>query len=296
MKKKNKKIKSAIFPVAGMGTRFFPATKASPKEMLPIIDKPLIQYAVEEALDADIENLIFITSSDKISIKNHFNKSYKIEVELKKRNKIKELELIKNILPKNINCNYITQDQTLGLGHAVLCAKSVVGDNPFAVILADDMILSSGIGCLSQMIERYYSLDVNIIAVEKVEKSLLHNYGIIEGVRKPNSKDWKLSGIIEKPDNNKAPSDLGVVGRYILNPSIFNILENTHKGSGDEIQLTDAISSLISKEEVYAYEFYGKRFDCGSKLGFLKATIQYGLSHNELSVELKKYLKSLDLN
>ena len=175
----NKKIKSAIFPVAGMGTRFFPATKASPKEMLPIIDKPLIQYAVEEALDADIENLIFITSSDKISIKNHFNKSYKIEVELKKRNKIKELELIKNILPKNINCNYITQDQTLGLGHAVLCAKSVVGDNPFAVILADDMILSSGIGCLSQMIERYYSLDVNIIAVEKVEKSLLHNYGII---------------------------------------------------------------------------------------------------------------------
>ena len=229
----NKKIKSAIFPVAGMGTRFFPATKASPKEMLPIIDKPLIQYAVEEALDADIENLIFITSSDKISIKNHFNKSYKIEVELKKRNKIKELELIKNILPKNINCNYITQDQTLGLGHAVLCAKSIVGDNPFAVILADDMILSSGIGCLSQMIERYYSLDVNIIAVEKVEKSILHNYGIIEGVRKPNSKDWKLSGIIEKPDNNKAPSDLGVVGRYILNPSIFNILENTQKGSGD---------------------------------------------------------------
>ena len=146
------------------------------------------------------------------------------------------------------------------------------------------------------MIERYNSLDANIIAVEKVEKSLLHNYGIIEGMRKPDSKDWKLSGIIEKPDNNKAPSDLGVVGRYILNPSIFNILENTQKGSGDEIQLTDAISSLIAKEEVYAYEFYGKRFDCGSKLGFLKATIQYGLSHNELSVELKKYLKSLDLN
>ena len=178
-----------------------------------------------------------------MSIKNHFDKSHKIEVELEKRNKIKELELIKNILPKNINCNYITQDQTLGLGHAVLCAKSAVGDDPFAVILADDMILSSGIGCLSQMISRYNSLDANIIAVEKVEKSLLHNYGIIEGIRKPNLKDWKLTGIIEKPDNNKAPSDLGVVGRYILNPSIFGILENTQKGTGGEIQLTDAISS-----------------------------------------------------
>jgi UTP--glucose-1-phosphate uridylyltransferase len=290
------KIKSAIFPVAGMGTRFFPATKASPKEMLPIIDKPLIQYAVEEAVNAGVENLIFITNSDKMSIKNHFDKSHKIEVELEKRNKIKELELIKNILPKNINCNYIIQPQTLGLGHAVLCAKSAVGDDPFAVILADDMILSSGIGCLSQMIARYNSLDANIIAVEKVEKSLLHNYGIIEGIRKANLKDWKVTSIIEKPDNNKAPSDLGVVGRYILNPSIFGILENTQKGTGGEIQLTDAISSLITKEEVYAYEFNGKRFDCGSKLGFLKATIQYGLSHNELSEEFKKYLESLDLN
>ncbi len=292
--KNNSKINIAIFPVAGMGTRFLPATKASPKEMLPIIDKPLIQYAVEEAVDAGIENLIFITNRNKISIQNHFEKSSEIEKELERKNKKKELEIIRNIVPKNIKCSYIDQNQALGLGHAVLCAKSAVGDNPFSLILADDMILSKK-NCLSQLIERYNDLNSSIIAVEKVEKYLLHNYGIIEGVRN-DKKDWELSNIVEKPDNEKAPSDMGVVGRYVLNPSIFNILEKTKQGKGGEIQLTDAIASLIKKEKVYAYEFEGVRFDCGKKLDFLKASIQFGLSHNEISSDLKNYLKNLNLD
>ena len=292
--KNNSKINIAIFPVAGMGTRFLPATKASPKEMLPIIDKPLIQYAVEEAVDAGIENLIFITNRNKISIQNHFEKSSEIEKELERKNKKKELEIIRNIVPKNIKCSYIDQNQALGLGHAVLCAKSAVGDNPFSLILADDMILSKK-NCLSQLIERYNDLNSSIIAVEKVEKYLLNNYGIIEGVRN-DKKDWELSNIVEKPDNEKAPSDMGVVGRYVLNPSIFNILEKTKQGKGGEIQLTDAIASLIKKEKVYAYEFEGVRFDCGKKLDFLKASIQFGLSHNEISSDLKNYLKNLNLD
>ena len=292
--KNNSKINIAIFPVAGMGTRFLPATKASPKEMLPIIDKPLIQYAVEEAVDAGIENLIFITNRNKISIQNHFEKSSEIEKELERKNKKKELEIIRNIVPKNIKCSYIDQNQALGLGHAVLCAKSAVGDNPFSLILADDMILSKK-NCLSQLIERYNDLNSSIIAVEKVEKYLLNNYGIIEGVRN-DKKDWELSNIVEKPDNEKAPSDMGVVGRYVLNPSIFNILEKTKQGKGGEIQLTDAIASLIKKEKVYAYEFEGIRFDCGKKLDFLKASIQFGLSHNEISSDLKNYLKNLNLD
>jgi UTP--glucose-1-phosphate uridylyltransferase len=292
--KNNSKINIAIFPVAGMGTRFLPATKASPKEMLPIIDKPLIQYAVEEAVNAGIENLIFITNSNKVSIQNHFDKSYEIEKELARKNKKKELEIVRNIVPKNIKCSYIVQNQTLGLGHAVLCAKKAVGNNPFSVILADDMILSKK-NCLSQLVDRYDDLNSSIIAVEKVEKNLLHNYGIIEGERN-NKNDWLLSNIVEKPANDKAPSDMGVVGRYVLNPSIFDILESTEQGTGDEIQLTDGIASLIKKEKVYAYEFEGVRFDCGNKLDFLKASIQFGLSHSELSFDLKNYLKNLDLD
>ena len=292
--KNNSKINIAIFPVAGMGTRFLPATKASPKEMLSIIDKPLIQYAVEEAVNAGIENLIFITNSNKVSIQNHFDKSYEIEKELARKNKKKELEIVRNIVPKNIKCSYIVQNQTLGLGHAVLCAKKAVGNNPFSVILADDMILSKK-NCLSQLVDRYDDLNSSIIAVEKVGKNLLHNYGIIEGERN-NKKDWLLSNIVEKPANDEAPSDMGVVGRYVLNPSIFNILESTKQGTGGEIQLTDAIASLIKKEKVYAHEFEGVRFDCGNKLDFLKASIQFGLSHSELSSDLKNYLKNLDLD
>ena len=292
---KNNEVKIAVFPVAGMGTRFLPATKANPKEMLPIVDKPLIQYATEEAVDAGIEVLIFITGRNKVSIPNHFDKAYEIETELERRNKDKELELVQNIVPSNVKCIYIRQNQALGLGHAVLCAKPAVGNNPFAVILADDMILSKKKGCLKQMAEKFNEHQSSLLAVEKVESENLHKYGIIQG-SKINSRDWKLSGIVEKPNNNEAPSDMGVVGRYILNSSIFDILEKTKKGAGNEIQLTDAIASQILQEKVYAYEFEGERFDCGNKFGFMKATIQYGLNHKEIAPQLKEYLQNIKLD
>ena len=291
---KNNNLKIAVFPVAGMGTRFLPATKASPKEMLPIVDKPLIQYAVEEAVNSGIENLVFITGRNKTSIENHFDKAYEIEAELKIKNRQEELEMIQNIIPSHVKCIYIRQNEALGLGHAVLCAKPAVGNNPFAVILADDMILSAK-SCLSQMVNRFSDLNASIIAVEKVEKKFLHKYGVIKGI-KHNERDWLLSNIVEKPANNLAPSDMGVVGRYILKPSIFNILENTKEGAGGEIQLTDAIATQIANEKVYAYEFEGKRFDCGNKLGFLKATIEYGLNHKDLSKDLRDYIKNLNIN
>ena len=289
----NNNLKIAVFPVAGMGTRFLPATKASPKEMLPIVDKPLIQYAVEEAVNSGIENLVFITGRNKTSIENHFDKAYEIEAELKIKNRQEELEMIQNIIPSHVKCIYIRQNKALGLGHAVLCAKPAVGNNPFAVILADDMILSAK-SCLSHMVNRFSDLNSSIIAVEKVEKKFLHKYGVIEGI-KHSKRDWLLSNIVEKPNNNLAPSDMGVVGRYILKPSIFNILENTKKGAGGEIQLTDAIATQIANEKVYAYEFEGKRFDCGNKLGFLKATIEYGLNHKDLSKDLRDYIKNLNI-
>ena len=289
----NNNLKIAVFPVAGMGTRFLPATKASPKEMLPIVDKPLIQYAVEEAVNSGIENLVFITGRNKTSIENHFDKAYEIEAELKIKNRQEELEMIQNIIPSHVKCIYIRQNKALGLGHAVLCAKPAVGNNPFAVILADDMILSAK-SCLSHMVNRFSDLNSSIIAVEKVEKKFLHKYGVIEGI-KHSKRDWLLSNIVEKPNNNLAPSDMGVVGRYILKPSIFNILENTKEGAGGEIQLTDAIATQIANEKVYAYEFEGKRFDCGNKLGFLKATIEYGLNHKELSKDLRDYIKNLNI-
>ena len=292
---KNNDIKIAVFPVAGMGTRFLPATKANPKEMLPIVDKPLIQYATEEAVDAGIEILIFITGRNKVSIPNHFDKAYEIETELERRNKKAELDLVQNIVPGNVKCIYIRQNQALGLGHAVLCAKPAVGNNSFAVILADDMILSKKKGCLRQMVDRYNELESSILAVEKVQKENLHKYGIIAG-SKNSSNDWELSNIVEKPNNKDAPSDMGVVGRYILKPSIFDILEITSKGAGDEIQLTDAIASQIKQEKVYAYEFEGKRFDCGNKFGFMKATIEYGLNHEEISLELREYIKNIEID
>ena len=292
---KNNEVKIAVFPVAGMGTRFLPATKANPKEMLPIVDKPLIQYATEEAVDAGIEILIFITGRNKVSIPNHFDKAYEIETELERRNKDKELELVQNIVPSNVKCIYIRQNQALGLGHAVLCAKPAVGNNPFAVVLADDMILSKKKGCLKQMAEKFNEHQSSLLAVEKVESENLHKYGIIQG-SKINSRDWELSGIVEKPNNNEAPSDMGVVGRYILNSSIFDILEKTKKGAGNEIQLTDAIASQILQEKVFAYEFEGERFDCGNKFGFMKATIQYGLNHKEIAPQLKEYLQNIKLD
>ncbi|MBH32141.1 MAG: UTP--glucose-1-phosphate uridylyltransferase [Gammaproteobacteria bacterium] len=292
MHKKKSDIKKAVFPVAGLGTRFLPATKASPKEMLTIVDKPLIQYAVEEAVSSGIDVLIFIIGRNKEQITKHFDRAYELENELKLKNKKKELEQIEKILPKNVQCIYIRQKEALGLGHAVLCSEPAVEDDPFAVILADDLIHTKGDSCLTQMCSKYQELQRSIISVEEVDKSNIHKYGVIDG-EKINSKDWLLNSIIEKPSIDKAPSNMGVVGRYIFSPSIFDYLKKTEPGSGNEIQLTDAIYKQIKNEEVYAYQFNGTRYDCGTKIGFLKATMQYGLSHPELSDEFSDYLKKI---
>jgi UTP--glucose-1-phosphate uridylyltransferase len=292
MVSKDNKVKKAVFPVAGLGTRFLPATKASPKEMLNVVDKPLIQYAAEEAVSAGIDTLIFVTGRNKVSIPNHFDRAYELESELLQKNKNSELELVQNILPSNVNCIYIRQKEALGLGHAVLCAEPAVGNDPFAVILADDLILSRQKSCICQMSEKFKQHEGSIISVQNVDKNNIHKYGVIDG-EKINNSDWLLSKIVEKPKASEAPSNMGVVGRYIFNPLIFEYIRKTSKGSGGEIQLTDAIDLMLKKEKVYAYEFEGKRYDCGSKLGFLEATVDYGLNHPELSNDFKKYLDSI---
>ena len=292
MVSKDNKVKKAVFPVAGLGTRFLPATKASPKEMLNVVDKPLIQYAAEEAVSAGIDTLIFVTGRNKVSIPNHFDRAYELESELLQKNKNSELELVQNILPSSVNCIYIRQKEALGLGHAVLCAEPAVGNDPFAVILADDLILSRQKSCICQMSEKFKQHEGSIISVQNVDKNNIHKYGVIDG-EKINNSDWLLSKIVEKPKASEAPSNMGVVGRYIFNPLIFEYIRKTPKGSGGEIQLTDAIDLMLKKEKVYAYEFEGKRYDCGSKLGFLEATVDYGLNHPELSNDFKKYLDSI---
>ena len=292
MVSKDNKVKKAVFPVAGLGTRFLPATKASPKEMLNVVDKPLIQYAAEEAVSAGIDTLIFVTGRNKVSIPNHFDRAYELESELLQKNKNSELELVQNILPSNVNCIYIRQKEALGLGHAVLCAEPAVGNDPFAVILADDLILSRQKSCICQMSDKFKQHEGSIISVQNADKNNIHKYGVIDG-EKINNSDWLLSKIVEKPKASEAPSNMGVVGRYIFNPLIFEYIRKTSKGSGGEIQLTDAIDLMLKKEKVYAYEFEGKRYDCGSKLGFLEATVDYGLNHPELSNDFKKYLDSI---
>ena len=292
MVSKDNKVKKAVFPVAGLGTRFLPATKASPKEMLNVVDKPLIQYAAEEAVSAGIDTLIFVTGRNKVSIPNHFDRAYELESELLQKNKNSELELVQNILPSSVNCIYIRQKEALGLGHAVLCAEPAVGNDPFAVILADDLILSRQKSCICQMSDKFKQHEGSIISVQNVDKNNIHKYGVIDG-EKINNSDWLLSKIVEKPKASEAPSNMGVVGRYIFNPLIFEYIRKTPKGSGGEIQLTDAIDLMLKKEKVYAYEFEGKRYDCGSKLGFLEATVDYGLNHPELSNDFKKYLDSI---
>lgn len=286
------KITKAVFPVAGLGTRFLPATKASPKEMLPIVDKPLIQYAVEEAVAAGIDTMIFITGRNKRSIPDHFDKAYELEVELVAKNKLRVLELVKGIIPPHVSCVFIRQSEALGLGHAVHCAKPVVGDEPFAVILADDLVEDAKRGCMSQMVQQYEQHNCSILGVERVDPGETEKYGIVETtVLEPALN--KVESIVEKPKPDIAPSNLGVVGRYILTPAIFAKIENTGKGAGNEIQLTDAISSLLEDEQVLAYEFEGKRYDCGAKLGFLIATVEHGLLHEELKDDFKDYLKEL---
>ncbi|MFN7093982.1 MAG: UTP--glucose-1-phosphate uridylyltransferase GalU [Burkholderiales bacterium] len=285
------KITKAIFPVAGLGTRFLPATKASPKEMLPIVDKPLIQYAVEEAVNAGITELIFITGRNKRSIEDHFDKAYELETELELKNKTALLEEIRHVLPNHVNCIYIRQSEALGLGHAVLCAKSVVGNEACAIILADELVDATP-AALSQMVEVYQDTGSSVLGVYEVAKEDVSAYGIVK-LAENSLKHEKIEYIIEKPSVENAPSNLAVIGRYILTPRIFTELMNTPKGVGGEIQLTDAISDLLEYEAIFAHKISGIRYDCGSKLGYLKATIGYGLKHPEIGNEFKDFLTNL---
>ena len=283
-----KPIKKCVFPVAGMGTRFLPATKASPKEMLPIVDKPLIQYAVEEAVEAGCTEMVFITGRNKRSIEDHFDKAYELETELELRQKDKLLAHVRDILPPNITCLYIRQTEALGLGHAVLCAQAAVGDEPFAVILADDLI-DAPKGALKQMVDVYNQSGNSVLGVETIDPSQTGSYGIVEVEQLKNYQ--RIINIVEKPKPEEAPSNLAVVGRYILTPRIFDLLTNLPRGAGGEIQLTDGIARLLDHEFVLAHAFDGKRYDCGSKLGYLEATVAYGLKHHETGEQFKELLK-----
>ncbi|MDV6344329.1 UTP--glucose-1-phosphate uridylyltransferase GalU [Nitrosomonas sp. Is37] len=284
-----KKITKAVFPVAGLGTRFLPATKASPKEMLPIVDKPLIQYAVEEAVASGITDMIFVTGRSKRSIEDHFDKAYELENELDRRGKTEMLTYVRNLLPKDINCVYIRQSEPLGLGHAVLCAQPVIGDEPFAVLLADDLIDAEP-PVIKQMIQAYDYNRCSVISVQQVPKEETSSYGIVESKYRDESLEW-ISRIVEKPKPEDAPSTLAVVGRYVFTPRIFHHLTHIGKGAGGEIQLTDGIAALLKEEQVLAYRYRGTRYDCGSKLGYLEAIIAFGLKHGELNAEFKQVLQ-----
>ncbi|WP_321795349.1 UTP--glucose-1-phosphate uridylyltransferase GalU [Caballeronia sp. J97] len=284
------KVTKAVFPVAGLGTRFLPATKASPKEMLPVVDKPLIQYAVEEAIAAGMTEMIFVTGRGKRAIEDHFDKSYELEAELEARNKAALLDAVRSIKPANVDCFYVRQPEALGLGHAVLCAERLVNGEPFAVILADDLLHGEQ-PVMKQLVEVFDHYHSSVIGVERIAREASASYGVIEG------REWeedviKMSGIVEKPQPALAPSNLGVVGRYVLMPSIFEHLRNTRANVGGEIQLTDAIGSLLAVEQVLAYRYYGTRFDCGSKLGYLKATVQFALQHPEVREDFEEYLRA----
>ncbi len=288
-----KPIRKAVFPVAGLGSRFLPATKAQPKEMLPIVDKPLIQYAVEEAVAAGVTEMIFITGRNKRAIEDHFDKAYELESELEQANKAELLELVRNVIPKNVNCIYIRQSAALGLGHAVLCARPVVGDEPFAVLLADDfMDANGGKPVLAQMTSVYEYEKCSILAVQDVPRQNTRQYGIVSASSyRPNLE--LVSGIVEKPQPEVAPSTLAVVGRYVLSPKIFDFLENLGTGAGGEIQLTDGIAALMESERVLAYRYAGQRYDCGSKLGYLQAMTAMGLKHPETAAGLREFLDHL---
>lgn len=286
----NTNVFKAVFPVAGLGTRFLPATKAMPKEMLTVVDKPLIQYAVEEAIAAGITELIFVTGRSKRAIEDHFDKAYELEIELEQKNKKDLLEIVRNIKPSHVDCVYVRQAEALGLGHAILCAEKLVGDDPFAVILADDLLTGKR-PVLNQMIELFNHFRCSIIGVEKIAKEQSRSYGVIDG-KKWDENIYKLSGIVEKPAPELAPSNMGVVGRYVLTANIFSYIKSLSPGAGGEYQLTDAIQSLIQKEQVLAYEYEGIRYDCGSKLGYLKATVDFALNHPEVGTEFAEFLKT----
>lgn len=285
-----KKVTKAVFPVAGLGSRFLPATKASPKEMMPIVDKPLIQYAVEEAVAAGVTDMVFITGRSKRAIEDHFDKAYELENELEMRKKDELLKIVRDTVPKGVNCIYIRQSEALGLGHAVLCAAPVVGDEPFAVLLADDLLDGQGGDpVLKQMVEVYNYHRCSVLGVMNVPREETKQYGIVSTERDSGDVQ-RVTGIVEKPKPEDAPSSQAVVGRYVLTGRIFEHLRNLKPGAGGELQLTDAIASLLRDEAVLSYQFKGVRYDCGSKLGYLQATVELGLKHPEVGAAFADYL------
>ena len=289
-------VRTAVFPVAGLGTRFLPATKASPKEMLPVVDKPLIQYAVEEAYAAGVRHMVFVTGRSKRAIEDHFDTAYELESELEAAGKQALLDVVRAVAPADMDCSYVRQPRSLGLGHAVLCAAHIVGEQPFAVLLADDLMVGppGGQPVLAQMVEAFESLGRSVLAVQEVPPDQVRRYGIVAGTP-AGERLLSIERIVEKPAPEAAPSRMGVAGRYILTPRIFDEIRNQPAGAGGEIQLTDAIARLMEKERVYAYQYSGKRYDCGSIEGFLEATVELALQHPQMGAAFRAYLKSLTL-
>lgn len=285
------RVRKAVFPVAGMGTRFLPATKASPKEMLPVVDKPLIQYAVEEALAAGIKEMVFVTGRSKRSIEDHFDKAYELENELERRGKTEMLDYVRSLMPADMKCVYIRQPEALGLGHAVMCAQPVVGNEPFAVLLADDL-LDGEPAVMRQMVDVYDYYKCSVVGVQQVPREDTRSYGIVDS--KPLTEDLEaVHAIVEKPKPEEAPSTLAVVGRYVLTPRIFHHLARLGKGAGGEIQLTDGIAALMKEEQVLAYRYQGRRYDCGSKIGYLEATLAMARKHPVVGEQFEQLLQSL---
>jgi len=290
------RINKAVFPVAGLGTRFLPATKAMPKEMLPIVDKPLIQYAVEEAYEAGIRHMVFVTGRSKRAIEDHFDTSVELETELENSKKNDLLQLVRSIAPSDMSCSYVRQPRALGLGHAVLCAAPIVGDEPFAVLLPDDLMCgpADGPSVLAQMVRQYERTQTSILAVQEVPREHVKRYGIVAGDA-AGERLTKVRTMVEKPDPDSAPSRMGVAGRYVLTPAVFDMIRTNPRGAGGEIQLTDGIARLIETEGVHAYLYEGRRYDCGSKDGFLEATVDFALRNEQLGSAFRDYLKGLNL-
>ena len=290
----NKKIRKAIIPAAGLGTRFLPATKAQPKEMLPIVDKPTIQYIIEEAIASGIEEILIITGRNKKCIEDHFDKSVELEMELKKNNKNELLEVVQDI-SEMVDIHYIRQKEPKGLGHAIRCAKTFVGDEPFAILLGDDIVYNEEKPCLKQLIDCYNEYKTSILGVQTVDRENVSKYGIVDGIT-IEDRVSKVKGLVEKPSVEEAPSNTAILGRYIVTPKIFDILHNTKPGKGNEIQLTDALMQLLKEEAMYAYNFEGRRYDVGDKLGFLEATVEYALRKPEIRDDFINYLRSIENN
>ncbi|KFN52313.1 UTP--glucose-1-phosphate uridylyltransferase [Arenimonas malthae CC-JY-1] len=287
----SQRIRKAVFPVAGLGTRFLPATKTVPKEMLPVVDKPLIQYAVDEAIEAGCDTLVFVTNRYKHSVADYFDKAYELEQKLEKAGKSELLAVIRDVLPRHVRAVFVTQAEALGLGHAVLCAQPVVGDEPFAVLLPDDLIWNKGPGALRQMADLAEKESASVIAVQDVPQEQTGSYGIV-ATRDFSGRHGEITAIVEKPRPEAAPSNLAVVGRYVLSGRIFELLKRTKPGAGGEIQLTDGIAALMAEERVLAYRFQGRRFDCGSRIGLVEATIEFALDHEDLAEPAREYMRA----